>query len=76
RVASLARGEAALSEVVLAGSTAFYWRCGLTALHAAVAAALVGFGVPEARAEVALRYAPIWVPGVVLPLVLVLVGFP
>ena len=76
RLLSWARGEPSFGSVVLMGSTPFYWRCGVALLQAAVVGALVRIGVPEARAEIALRYAPIWIPLLVLPLALLLVGIP
>lgn len=76
RLLSWVHGEPDFGQVVMSGSTPLYWRCGLALLHAAIVAALVRIGVDEDRAEVALRYAPIWVPLAVLPLALALVGIP
>jgi hypothetical protein len=76
RLVSLARGEPSFSEVVMAGTTAFYWRCALAALQGAVAGLLAWAGLGDDHAEQVLRWAPIWIPLVVLPLALAMVGFP
>lgn len=76
RLLSLVRGEPSFGEVVLAASTPFYARCGIAALQAGIVALITGLAFDDERAEAVLRWAPIWMPLVVLPLTLAMVGFP
>jgi hypothetical protein len=76
RLLSLLLGEPDPMSVAVVGHTPYYWRVALALLHALIAMAIVKIGVNNDRAESVLRFAPMWVPCVVLPLALVLVGLP
>lgn len=76
RLLSLAMGEPAPGQVVITGHTPYYWRVGLALLHALIVLALVRLAIDNERAEKVLRWAPVWIPCVVLPLALILVGLP
>jgi hypothetical protein len=76
RLLSLLLGEPDATSAAVVGHTPYYWRVSLALLHALIALALVKLGVNNDRAETALRFAPMWVPCVVLPLALLLVGLP
>ena len=64
------------TEAVLLGHTPFYWRCGLALLQGLVVAALAYGGLDDDDAEKVLRWAPVWLPGLVLPFALLMVAFP
>lgn len=76
RLGSAWTGEVHFTQVVQQAHIPYYWRCGLAALHGAVVTATVGLWVDHDRAVVALRFAPVWVPLLVLPLALAMVAVP
>ncbi|MEQ1508106.1 MAG: hypothetical protein ABMB14_38105 [Myxococcota bacterium] len=76
RLARLAFAEADPTAVVLLATTPFYWRVGLALVHAGIAVPLVGFAIDDDQAVPLLRFAPLWVPCLVLPLALLMVAFP
>ena len=69
-------GEPDWRQITQQAHVPYYWRCALAALHGAVITATVGLWVDHDRAVVALRFAPVWVPLLVLPLALAMVAVP
>jgi hypothetical protein len=69
-------GEPDWTQISQQAHVPFFWRCGLAALHGATTTALAALAVDHDRAVVALRFAPVWVPLVVLPLALAMVAVP
>lgn len=76
RLFSFAMGEPAPGTVIQIGHTPYYWRLIIAVLHAAISLAFAKLAIDDHRAEDILRFAPMWVPCVVLPLALLLVGLP
>lgn len=54
----------------------YYWRCALALVHAVVAIPIVGLPIDDDQGTAILRWAPLWMPAVVLPMALLMVGFP
>lgn len=76
RLGSASSGEADWTQVMRQAHVPYYWRCALALLHGVTIAAMAGWAVDHDRAVVALRFAPVWVPLVVLPLALAMVAVP
>jgi hypothetical protein len=76
RLWSLGTPQPDPTEAILLGHTPFYWRCGVALLQAALVASMIGAAVDDDRAAAALRWAPVWLPAIVLPLALLMVAFP
>ena len=76
RLASAWAGEPDWTQITRQAHISFYWRCGLALLHGLTITSLVGVAVDHDRAVVVLRFAPVWVPLLVLPLALAMVAVP
>lgn len=68
--------EADWTQLVVQYDTPYYWRSALALLHAVVAGAVAALGTGPELAATALRFAPVWVPAVVLPLALSMAAVP
>lgn len=69
-------GEPDWTQFVVRYDTPYYWRSGLALLHACVAGTFAGLATGPELASTALRFAPVWVPAVVLPLALSMAAVP
>ena len=69
-------GEPDWTQISQQVHTPYYWRCALALLHGLTIASITGLWIDHDRAIVALRFAPVWVPLLVLPLALAMVAVP
>jgi hypothetical protein len=69
-------GDEDWARYVVQYETPYYWRSGFALLHATVAGTIAGLGTRADLAATALRFAPLWVPAVVLPLALSMAVIP
>lgn len=76
RLFSLVSGEPEPGTVIAIGHTPYYWRVGISLLHAVIALSIAKLAIGNDRAEDILRFAPLWVPCLVLPFALAMVGLP
>lgn len=76
RLVGLAFLEPDRATAVMVGDTALVGRCVIAWALALVGFGAVGLAIDDEHAAPLLRWAPLWLPLVVLPLALVLVAFP
>jgi hypothetical protein len=76
RLWARAAGEVSWTDVIAQAHVPFYWRVGVAALHAAIVASLLGLAFDDLQASRALRWTPLLVSVVVLPLALAMVAVP
>lgn len=76
RLWSAVRGDPDWTEMIVSAHTPYYWRCAVALLQATLVGTAAGLGVSSELAASVLRFAPVWVPAVVIPLALAMAAVP
>ncbi|MCA9491162.1 MAG: hypothetical protein KC621_14630 [Myxococcales bacterium] len=76
RLWSALRGEPDWTEIIVSAHTPYYWRCGVALLQGGLVGLAAGLGTSTELAATVLRFAPVWVPAVVLPMALAMAAVP
>lgn len=76
RLGAWALGEPPMGVILAQAHTPYLWRLALAALHGGVVGLAIGLALDEERAAGVLRWAPLLIPAVVLPLALAMVAAP